>query len=172
MTDGTSNIILLSEAIIGDGTPYGTDPGHPQEQSWLRAALLPNAGTSGETGSGPSAFTLSRGACASGSSEIIPNPDIDSVTSGTSEFIGWRGYMWLSARAPATLFSTYSTPNPLHPDLGWRSVYGYYAARSFHTGGVNVTLGDGSVRFVSNTVALDIWRNYGKVGSGFAKPGL
>jgi hypothetical protein len=127
---------------------------------------------SGENSSGPSAFTLSQGACATGSSDIISNPDIDSVTSGIAEFIGWRGYLWLSARAPATLFSTYSTPNPLHPDLGWRSVYGYYAARSFHVGGVNITLGDGSVRFVSETISRQLWQNYGKMNSGLPKQGL
>jgi prepilin-type processing-associated H-X9-DG protein len=31
-------------------------------------------------------------------------------------------------------------------------------ARSRHAGGVNVALGDGSCRFVSNAVALDTWR--------------
>jgi prepilin-type processing-associated H-X9-DG protein len=31
-------------------------------------------------------------------------------------------------------------------------------ARSRHTGGVNASLIDGSVRFISNTINLDIWR--------------
>ncbi|MDR2755285.1 MAG: DUF1559 domain-containing protein [Planctomycetaceae bacterium] len=160
MTDGTSNVIVLSEAIIGDGTPRGTNPGHPGDQPWLRSGLEELAGDNTH-------FAEYPGGC--GLTEPV---DLDAAVLGATKFFGWRGYLWLSARAPATLFSTYSTPNPLHPDLGWRSVYGYYAARSFHTGGVNVTLGDGSVRFVSNTVSLDVWRNYGKVDSGFAKPGL
>ncbi|GHT30450.1 hypothetical protein FACS1894214_0340 [Planctomycetales bacterium] len=160
MTDGTSNVIVLSEAIVGDGTARGSDPGHPEGQPWLRSGIEELAGDNAH-------FKEYPGGCG-----LTPDPDLDSVLVGTSEFFGWRGYLWLTARAPATLFSTYSTPNPLHPDLGWRSVYGYYAARSFHTGGVNVTLGDGSVRFVSDTISQEVWRNYGKVDSGIAKRGL
>ena len=37
---------------------------------------------------------------------------------------------------------------------------------SRHTGGVNVCLGDGSVRFVSNTVNLATWRALGTRGNG------
>lgn len=33
-----------------------------------------------------------------------------------------------------------------------------FAARSRHPGGVNVTMGDGSVRFIKNTIALPIWQ--------------
>jgi prepilin-type processing-associated H-X9-DG protein len=35
---------------------------------------------------------------------------------------------------------------------------GIFTARSNHPGGVNVTFGDGSTRFVSNSVAEDVWR--------------
>lgn len=34
-------------------------------------------------------------------------------------------------------------------------------ARSFHTGGVNVLLLDGSVRFVSDTITPAVWRGLG-----------
>lgn len=37
----------------------------------------------------------------------------------------------------------------------------YNFARSYHTGGVNVALMDGSIRFVSNSVDRDTWRNLG-----------
>lgn len=36
-----------------------------------------------------------------------------------------------------------------------------HAARSRHVGGVQCTLVDGSVRFVSNSIALDVWRAMG-----------
>jgi prepilin-type processing-associated H-X9-DG protein len=42
------------------------------------------------------------------------------------------------------------------------------AARSKHTGGVNLALADGSVRFVSDTVDLAVWRAMGTAMGGEA----
>jgi prepilin-type N-terminal cleavage/methylation domain-containing protein/prepilin-type processing-associated H-X9-DG protein len=38
-----------------------------------------------------------------------------------------------------------------------------FAARSLHPGGVNVTLADGSVQFVSNSIDLAIWQGIGSI---------
>jgi len=35
-----------------------------------------------------------------------------------------------------------------------------------HVGGVQITLGDGSVRFVSENIALPVWQNLGSMGDG------
>jgi prepilin-type processing-associated H-X9-DG protein len=37
---------------------------------------------------------------------------------------------------------------------------------SNHSGGVNVALGDGSVRFVQNTISLQGWRAMGTIRGG------
>ena len=42
----------------------------------------------------------------------------------------------------------------------------YAAARSKHTGGVNVVLGDGSVRFVTNGIPIATWRALGTSNGG------
>jgi prepilin-type N-terminal cleavage/methylation domain len=42
----------------------------------------------------------------------------------------------------------------------------YYAARSSHSGGVNVGMADGSVKFVSNSVALATWQNASTIQDG------
>ena len=57
--------------------------------------------------------------------------------------------------------ATYPGPcvNTYGPD-GWIS------ARSLHAGGVNGLLGDGSVRFVSESVALNLWQAYGSISGG------
>ncbi len=49
-------------------------------------------------------------------------------------------------------------------DWGW----GVIPARSFHPGGVNAALGDGSVRFISNTVDLLTYQRLGAVDDGNA----
>jgi prepilin-type processing-associated H-X9-DG protein len=41
-----------------------------------------------------------------------------------------------------------------------------FAARSEHPGGVNVAMCDGSVRFVSENVNLEIWRALGTRAGG------
>ncbi len=40
------------------------------------------------------------------------------------------------------------------------------AARSRHPGGVNVLLGDGSVRFVRDSVSLNVWQAVGSMNGG------
>ena len=42
----------------------------------------------------------------------------------------------------------------------------YYAARSHHSGGVNTALGDGSVRFFSDTISSDVWKALGSTRGG------
>jgi prepilin-type N-terminal cleavage/methylation domain-containing protein/prepilin-type processing-associated H-X9-DG protein len=43
---------------------------------------------------------------------------------------------------------------------------GHYAARSYHPGAVNVALGDGSVRAVTDSIDLAAWRATGSRGDG------
>jgi prepilin-type N-terminal cleavage/methylation domain-containing protein/prepilin-type processing-associated H-X9-DG protein len=41
-----------------------------------------------------------------------------------------------------------------------------YAARSLHPGGVNVLMADGSVRFVKNSINLNIWQGIASIDAG------
>ena len=41
-----------------------------------------------------------------------------------------------------------------------------FSARSMHTGGVHVLMGDGAVRFVSNNISLTTWRNLSGMSDG------
>ena len=42
-----------------------------------------------------------------------------------------------------------------------RPTYASVTARSYHPGGVNALMGDGSVRFVANAITTASWRAYG-----------
>jgi prepilin-type processing-associated H-X9-DG protein len=48
------------------------------------------------------------------------------------------------------------------------SEHGIVSARSFHPGGVNTLMGDGSVRFVKDTIHLQTWRALGTRDGGEA----
>ncbi len=87
-----------------------------------------------------------------------------------------RGFTWWG---DASGFETYLMPNSPLPDRIYTSVYcnntlrnppcavstsadpTMFASRSRHPGGVMVSLCDGSVRFVSNSISLPIWRGLG-----------
>ena len=58
-----------------------------------------------------------------------------------------------------------------HPCNGWGNAItwlNFLSARSEHTGGVNAALGDGSVQFISNTIARSVWRPLGCTKSGLS----
>jgi prepilin-type N-terminal cleavage/methylation domain-containing protein/prepilin-type processing-associated H-X9-DG protein len=84
-----------------------------------------------------------------------------------------RGRIW-NAFSGEQLFSTLNPPNSLVPDVAYGcnstalapcTVVGTgtaktnynMTARSYHTGGVNVVMCDGAVRFVSQTIPANVW---------------
>jgi prepilin-type processing-associated H-X9-DG protein len=48
--------------------------------------------------------------------------------------------------------------------------YGWRAARSNHTGGVNVLLADGSLRFVGDDVEAAVWKDLATIAGGETTP--
>jgi len=89
---------------------------------------------------------------------------------------------FLNDDRPCTQFMTINTPNtsimdvspycngtnyPANPPCtNSGSQYAQKAARSKHTGGVNTLFGDGSIRFVRNSVSSVAWRAYGTMNGG------
>jgi prepilin-type processing-associated H-X9-DG protein len=71
-------------------------------------------------------------------------------------------------------FMTFTTPNSTVPDVvGWsvdnhdprmpvtQTGEEFNAARSYHTGGVNAIMADGSVHFIADNISLATWRALG-----------
>ncbi|MBN2292520.1 MAG: DUF1559 domain-containing protein [Pirellulales bacterium] len=99
---------------------------------------------------------------------------------GTTASNDPRGTLW-GDEAGNSHIMTMSTPNSSIPDRIWHGYcvdlpeknlpcVGDYnemaTSRSYHPGGVNTAMADGSVRFVVDDVALDVWQALGSINGG------
>lgn len=167
-TDGLSNTIAYSEALVGDTSGYNRTK---------------NNGTVNATNPG-------------GTRRLSPSLDVIAVfkgvaacdaawntTDGTANTVGNdRGDRWGQATPGITLFNTIITPNS--KDHPWSTCrFGspggdvadsrYVNVNSNHPGGVNATMGDGSVKFIKDGISAPVWwalgtRNFGEVISADA----
>ena len=81
--------------------------------------------------------------------------------------INYRGHQYYRALPLNNHFSHTVPPNYKGNDcMGNSLITGHIAARSNHSGGVNATFGDGSVRFIKDTVAMNVWRSLGSRAGG------
>ena len=137
VTDGTSNTAALSESILGaGGEGLAANPG---DERTVYKYL-------GYTGTLPS----------------------DATCAGPpSSWNGYnhRGFMWASGEPRCVSYNHYYPPNSKsydcianNPTLPGYLAVGYKAARSRHSGGVNMCLADGSVRFARDSVDPVVWR--------------
>ena len=70
-----------------------------------------------------------------------------------------RGAKWINGHYADANYNHHLLPNDPRWDCSNASHNpGQAAARSQHAGGVNVMLGDGSVRFVTNGIAPAVWQ--------------
>ncbi|MFO0958890.1 MAG: DUF1559 domain-containing protein [Isosphaeraceae bacterium] len=76
------------------------------------------------------------------------------------------GATWLIGLGRYSLFYTSAPPNTRVPDCGSSEAGGVFAARSYHDGGVNAALADGSVRWFSSSIATEVWRALGTIQGG------
>ncbi|MDR1383654.1 MAG: DUF1559 domain-containing protein [Planctomycetaceae bacterium] len=139
MSDGTSNTMMISEALVCMSSLSGQAPN----------AKVCNRLTLNSEDSGA-------------------NPDLVAMTVAVATVGGKqnRCESWLSSRWDHSVYNAYLLPNQkdacgytsinFTPDSGIRR--GFLKATSQHTGGVNACYGDGSVHFTSDTVDLGVWR--------------
>lgn len=64
----------------------------------------------------------------------------------------------------------YCVSGPTTPCGSASTTNAFVLARSGHTGGVNAALGDGSIRFISNTITPTLWSGMGTRNSGEVLP--
>lgn len=136
--DGLSMTVAMSESLLGEGPEsfVGDAPGPP---SRVYAYLPTNS-------------SLTESACASANRWNIDRR---------------RGFLWASGELRCAAYNHFYPPNAPQYDCltntlaaGEQQItaLGIKAARSLHNGGVNVLLGDGAVKFVTDRVDPAIWR--------------
>jgi len=152
--------------------PY--NPGDPLQSPNLGTA--PFGYTDSQTASSPKKVTLV--GISDGTSNTLLMSEVIMAANDTDFDI--RGD-FLNDDRPCTQFMTINTPNsgtdvspycngttyPRNPPCtNSGSAYSYKSARSKHTGGVNVLMGDGSVRFMRDSISSTAWRAYGTMNGG------
>jgi len=156
-SDGLSNTVFASESILGHGTARLVGAANrPTDEHAYRLHY---------------AWVDSRGGA-------------DVATAGLTEalcnaVVEWnnaypRGFTWTTGEYRTGSYNHFMTPNARILDCianefdmselavgnmrHMNTSLGFRAARSWHPGGVNVMLGDGSARFVADSIALEVWR--------------
>jgi prepilin-type N-terminal cleavage/methylation domain-containing protein/prepilin-type processing-associated H-X9-DG protein len=140
ITDGTSNTMLISETLLGPGTDL-TGP-----YSSLSAATVQRVYASVSGSHTP----LSAG------NGVTPALNSNEYQTATS-WKGNRGGSWAWTSLQGAMYDAFLPPNAATPDVSAHG-QGFFSARSLHAGGVNVCFADGSVRFITNSIATNTWQ--------------
>jgi prepilin-type N-terminal cleavage/methylation domain-containing protein/prepilin-type processing-associated H-X9-DG protein len=149
--DGMSQTAFFSERLLGGGIPKKDLSG------WYMYMTMPMPMSADDT-----------------------YQDCQGIAGTRSLWFNQTGAVWASGEMPSTAYNHVTGPNGrscaemssaqmMAPwsgdsmDLPWSM---QVPPSSAHPGGVNVLLGDGSVRFVKETVALPVWRALGSRAGG------
>jgi prepilin-type processing-associated H-X9-DG protein len=159
ITDGASNTVAYSEALVGnnEGTLYKGN------------GMMPYSGATNpylyDASSNPTVVLQQLQACAS--SFTLAN---------SGNITARRGFRWGSGVTGFTMFNVLQTPNDqtykvnacrADCNRGCNMDSGFsYPASSNHSGGCNVLMGDGSVKFVKSTINRMTWWGLGTRGGG------
>jgi prepilin-type N-terminal cleavage/methylation domain-containing protein len=160
VTDGLSNTVMVSEILSGSNAPQTGGPGKfPFDIFYTNDGLFSTINTAGRASNPTQA-------------------DLDSIGSvarnAPTGVLSNNGTMPLWYSAGQSAFNSAAPPNWSWPTAAggccpggahdWG--VGIIPARSMHTGGVMCGLGDGSVKFISNSVALLTWQRLGSCADG------
>ncbi len=129
ITDGTSNTVFMAESLFGNRGPNTTVLVDPQRQ--MKRVNL--------------------------GSPCVPTGD-QMVAGAGSVFEGRRAGAWISSIGYQTLIQGFLSPNSKTPDVVHHGEI-VSGPRSMHVGGAQISLCDGSVKFVSDSVDLNTFRN-------------
>ncbi len=149
-TDGLSHTVAYSERLRGSGVNAQIDPGSAKPERDF-----------GDLGISIKPSPFERDAdyalawCRVAAATAFP-----SFTNG--------GYTWLISKRATTTYCHAQEPNGPIPDAipGVPQAWGIVTARSWHRGGVNALMADGSVRFVRDGISRRVSRALGTRNGG------
>jgi prepilin-type processing-associated H-X9-DG protein len=138
--DGTSNTAMFSETRISALTNGGSSANASDLNDLIsNVYAIPSA-----------SFNLL--------APVLPDCNIPKTPSR----IGYRGEQYYRNLAELATYAHTVPPNNKGSDCGDTGfVASHNAARSYHSGGVNVCFADGSVKFIKDSINLNSWRALG-----------
>jgi prepilin-type N-terminal cleavage/methylation domain-containing protein/prepilin-type processing-associated H-X9-DG protein len=162
-TDGTSTTVMVLEVVRGDGSTSLSRSDVYDSQTWKGgAATFP---------SGLASLATYRQACQALKAADASNPGQPAATSRqwSNAHVYWsNGRVAVGAIANMGL-----TPNSTYPDCASWTIAnvgpagsGLISSRSFHPGGVNSLFGDGSVKYIKNSINEVTWWAIGTKNGG------
>ena len=147
VTDGTSNTAMYAEIKKG---PNNTS-------SFL---IVP----AGDPRDFNVATNVTGGVDWTGNDQLVPPAACENRAGNAWAYRGLQYYRGLLV---ATYYTHTLTPNArLRDCINSTLRQGHLAARSYHVGGAQTVLADGSVRFVSENIDGNVWRAVGSISNG------
>jgi prepilin-type N-terminal cleavage/methylation domain-containing protein/prepilin-type processing-associated H-X9-DG protein len=160
--DGSSNTIAFAEKVCG--SPGGS------------TGQLPGKLGNGVNGSSPTGYADAWQNVAGVQTDLTTcNTSWNGLTGGSNNLINNGGQWWITGAEAYVMFNTIVPPNSTQ--YKWANCRNgcpgcspdgsqYVNASSQHSGGCNVLMGDGSVKFVKASVAQNIWWGLGTRANG------
>jgi prepilin-type N-terminal cleavage/methylation domain-containing protein/prepilin-type processing-associated H-X9-DG protein len=155
VTDGTSNTVAFAEAVVGNQQlQQGQKRIGLNSVGGLTASLLLDAETN------PTLAQAGVQACN------------QAWSSRSGSIDRQRGENWSHGCMAMTLFNTVSTPNQSQDEwthcssIGSGALSALSNADSWHSGGINALMGDGSVKFVKDAISQATWWALGTKANG------
>ncbi len=153
VSDGLSNTLAFSEKPIGSMVGFGQNPsfGQPPYTDWAP-----------KSGANPFTDWTDAGLGAAVTADDWVSV-CEALASGGQQNLGSftdAGVSWTAPGARYTGFMAVAAPNSPIVDCGelTNNGFGMFTVRSYHPGGINAALADGSVRWFTSTTNSKLWR--------------